>query len=953
MMTTYRPSVPADGNPAQRPRAGLRETLDALPVAVAVLDVDGVISAVNREWERFSQPFAGIAAPVAGVSYLTECVAAAAEGDSAAVEVSTGLHAVLSGVHQNLALEYPSQGGERWIRTRICRSDSGGLVVTHIDITPQRVAQLESSFQASLLDAVGQSVVAIDLQGRITYWNDASAQMLGWSAGDAVGRHFADLALFDNGTRAAAIIAQVSSGKPWSGEHWTKHRNGRRLSVYSTITPLYDKAGQVIAVIDVSTDTTESNRAQAEMGRLSSLVEFSNDAINGATLEGIITSWNAGAERIYGYSPEEAIGRSVLMLSPEERSGADEELRDKLRRGEPVIGQLVRGMRKDGSVLDISLTLSPMYDEQGQLVGSSAVARDVSEINRLRAASELERDRLAAAQEMAHVGSVEWDAHADRVWRSDEYCRIHGLPVTAEGARGPLLSAVHPEDRDRIALLWKDFMDRGMSVDFTYRVGGQGADVRWVYARAVLERDDDGEPVKMLGTALDITERKLGEQALERLAFRDPLTGLANRALLTESIQEALAECALRGSQVGVLFLDVDRFKVINDGLGHAAGDSLLVQLSSRLLGTVRPEDTLARFAGDEFVIVCADMTEDSATKLARRIRAAVQIPFELLDREVFVDVSIGIAISSVDDTPESLLHNSDAAMYRAKVSGRNKAIVFDEAMHRRAALRLAVETELPRAIERDQLQVHYQPVIDVANGKPVGFEALVRWQHPEHGLIGPDSFIPVAEETGQIVPIGLWVLNQALQQVKWWKANLPGAEEWRMAVNLSARQLQDAGLHSAVGAAIRAAGIEPSAVILEITESVLMGDADQSLKTLTKLRSLGIGIAVDDFGTGYSSLSYLRRFPVTSLKIDRSFIDGLGGSDVHAGPIVEAIAAMGQALGLRVVAEGVETAEQLDELSRMQVPIAQGYLWSPALPADQVPAWFAAHQAQAAIELR
>ena len=929
----------------------MRETLDALPVAVALLSVDGVICAVNREWERFIQPFAEIPDPQEmGVSYLAECERAAERGDAAALKVSDGLHLVLDGAQQNLALEYPSQGGERWIRTRICRSDSGGLVITHLDITPQRLAQERISFQASLLDAVGQSVVSIDLQGRITYWNDASERMLGWSAGDAIGRHFADLALFDSGSRASAIIAQVTGGEPWAGEHWTKHRNGRRLSVYSTITPLYDKEGRVVAVIDVSSDTTEIHRAQAEMGRLSSLVEFSNDAINGATLDGIITSWNSGAERIYGYSAKEAIGQSVLMLSPEERSGADEELRDHLRRGEPVIGQLVKGMRTDGSLLDISLTLSPMYDEVGRLVGSSAVARDVSEINRLRAVSELERDRLAAAQEMAHVGSVEWDALEDRVWRSDEYCRIHGLPVTADGLRGSLLSAVHPGDRERVVDIWNELMAHGTSVDFTYRVEVPDGGIRWVYARATLERNDDGDPVKMLGTALDITDRKLGEEALERLAFRDPLTGLANRALLAESIEQAIAKCGERGTQVGVLFLDVDRFKVINDGLGHAAGDSLLVQLASRLLEAVRPEDTLARFAGDEFVIVCTDMSEDTAQKLACRIRSAVQAPFVLLEREVFVDVSIGIAISSDGDTPESLLHNSDAAMYRAKVSGRSKAIVFDEAMHRRAELRLVVESELPRAIERDQLRVHYQPVMDVETGEPIGFEALLRWLHPEHGLIGPDSFIPVAEETGQIVPIGLWVLNEAIEQMQQWKANVAGAENWRISVNLSARQLQDPGLHAAVADAITTAGIEPVALVLEITESVLMDDADQSLRTLTRLRSLGIGIAVDDFGTGYSSLSYLKRFPVTSLKIDRSFTEGLGGSDVHAGPIVEAIAAMGRALGLRVVAEGVETSEQLSELSRMQVQFAQGYLWSPALPADRVPDWFAKHRAHLSV---
>lgn len=950
MMSTHRPPVSPGGKPLTRAEPRLSETLDALPVAVALLSAHGVITEVNREWERFPQPFDEIGgAHGAGESYTAACDDAAVRGDDAAIAVSRGLRTVLAGDEQNLALEYPTRGGERWIRTRICGIDGGGLLVTHIDISRQMLGQQEISFQASLLNAVGQSVIAIDLNGRISFWNDASVGMLGWNAGEAVGRHFADLALFESGSKAAAIISQVAAGGTWSGEHWTKHRSGRRLSVYSTVTPLYGSRGEVIAVIDVSTDTTESQQAEAEMGRLSSLVESSNDAINGATLDGIITSWNSGAEKMYGYSSKEAIGKSVAMLSPVERSRADEELRDRLRRGEAVMGQYVRGMRKDGTLMDVSLTLSPMYDASGQLIGSSAIARDVTELNNLRAASELERDRLAAAQEMAHVGSIEWDAGSGRVWWSDEYCRIHGIPVTSAGAREPLVQAVHPADRRRVVQIWDELIACGGPVDFTYRVRTPEGETRWVFARGTLERNSDGGPVKMLGTAMDITERKLSEQALERLAFRDPLTGLANRALLTESIDRALSHCALRGTRVGLLFLDVDRFKVINDGLGHAAGDSLLVQLAARLQHAVRPDDTLARFAGDEFVIVCTDLTEESATQLARRIRTAVQLPFELLEREVFVDVSIGIAISDADDTPGSLLRNSDAAMYRAKGSGRKKAVLFDEAMHRRAELRLAVESELPRAIERDQLKIHYQPVVDVAGGEPIGFEALLRWQHPEHGLIGPDSFIPVAEETGQIVPIGLWVLNQTLKQAQLWKSEVPGAANWRISVNLSARQLQDPGLPAAVAEAIRTAGIDAAALVLEITESVLMGDADQSLRTLTKLRGLGIGIAIDDFGTGYSSLSYLRRFPVTSLKIDRSFTEGLGGSDAHAGPIVEAITAMGRALGLRVVAEGVETVEQLRELSLMEVQFAQGYLWSPALPADEVPGWFAAHQVGAA----
>ena len=690
----------------------------------------------------------------------------------------------------------------------------------------------------------------------------------------------------------------------------------------------------------VSPSTPNDAASELEHVRLlAALVEASDDAINGADLDGIITSWNAGAEKIYGYTAEEAIGRSVGMLTPTGAMDVEGTLRSGLAGGKPIIGQAVVARHRDGSLIELSLTLSPVLDDDGRVIGSSAVARDITEAQRKRTAAEHERDRLAFAQELAHVGSVELNMLTGHRWWSDEYFRIHGLPIIPDPTEELWLSVLHPEDRERVRQVWHDLESGGPPFKLVHRILRPSGEVRWVHTSAAAEHRD-GVLVRLLETVVDITERKLAEEALERQAFQDPLTGLANRALLTNRIERVLEEARQNGTQVGVLFLDVNRFKVVNDGLGHAAGDSLLIQLAARLRSAVRPTDTLARFAGDEFVIVCSGVGQGEVHDLARRIAAEVQVPFDLLGHELFVSVSIGIALSSSADTAEALLHQADTAMYSAKDTGRIDGVVFESSMHRRAGARLDIGSQLPRAIERGELEVYYQPIVDVVRQVPLAFEALLRWRHPRHGLVSPCDFIPVAEETGLIVSIGRWVLVNALAQTQHWRSQVPGASGLRVAVNLSARQLQDPCLFDTVADAITEAGIDPSAVELEITESALLKNVECSMVTLTRLRALGVGLSIDDFGTGYSSLSYLSRLPVTSLKIDRSFVDGLGGGDLHARPIVAAITMMASALGLDVVAEGVETPGQLRELERLEIGAAQGFLWARPMHVGDAGAW-------------
>jgi diguanylate cyclase (GGDEF)-like protein len=430
----------------------------------------------------------------------------------------------------------------------------------------------------------------------------------------------------------------------------------------------------------------------------------------------------------------------------------------------------------------------------------------------------------------------------------------------------------------------------------------------------------------------------------EHQALHDPLTGLPNRLLLTDRIEQALARSTRSEGRVVVLFLDLDLFKVVNDSLGHHAGDALLIDVAGRLQSAVRSGDTLARFGGDEFVIVCDDVRDDEVDALAHRVTSALREPFASEAHQVVVTASIGAALATDSSDPQTLLRDADAAMYRAKERGRDQVVLFDEAMHRQADERLQDAVGLRRALARGEFRTVYQPIIDIATGRTVGVEALVRWEDPERGLIAPGLFIPAAEETGLIVPLGAWVLNDALRQVQQWREAIPDAGGLWVAVNISSRQLQSPGLVEQVAASMHRAGIPPSAVHLEITESAVMNDLEPVVDTLVALRALGLHLAVDDFGTGYSSLTYLKRLPVTTVKIDRSFIGGLGGrDDTFDRPLVDAIIRMSESLRLDVIAEGVETPEQLDVLRELGARVAQGFLWSKPLTKEQVPEWMAA----------
>lgn len=557
--------------------------------------------------------------------------------------------------------------------------------------------------------------------------------------------------------------------------------------------------------------------------------------------------------------------------------------------------------------------------------------------------------QLADAQRIARLGSYTWDIRSGEVAWSDEFHRLLGFrpgEVTDHGAA--FASRIHPDDRDPVLEAWAAAGQSRVATSIEYRVVLPGGETRWIHGRVRPLLGGDGNPVRLTGTIQDITERKLAEEAFAHQAAHDALTGLPNRALFLDRLGQALARRQRHPSGVAVLFLDVDRFKWLNDSLGHAAGDELLVTVAGRLQTAMRGADSVARFGGDEFVVLCEGVADEAeAEQLAGRVAAALSRPIAVGGDEMTVTASIGIAYAPADGpdiTPESLVRDADAAMYGAKEQGRNRHELFDAATRERVLARHETVNALRRGIGRGDLVVYYQPALDLASGRIVGVEALVRWDHPTRGVLPPAEFMALAEDTGLVVPLGSAVLVEACQQLAAWQSEGGALEGLSVSVNLAVRQLLAPELPALVEEALTDSGLDPSRLCLEITESALLEDGDSSTRALQRLKSLGVRIGVDDFGTGFSSLTYLKRFPVDVLKIDRSFVDGLGRNRQDRA-IVASVVDLAHAFGLTTVAEGIETPGQLDQLRALGCEWGQGYLWSPALPPQAAGRWIADHQ--------
>jgi diguanylate cyclase (GGDEF)-like protein/PAS domain S-box-containing protein len=636
-----------------------------------------------------------------------------------------------------------------------------------------------------------------------------------------------------------------------------------------------------------------------------------------------------------GHRPEDALGRSVLeFLRPEDGPLFLLILAEAVARpGRGVPHDLSLRHRDDSwRVFEV---LGSRLADSSEGINIVLEARDVTQRRRDEVVLRQSEERFALAMRGANDGVWDWDLAADRIFFSARWKAMLGCDEAEIGdLPNEWLGRVHAEDLERLKTDF-DAHIAGKTPRFEceHRVRRKDDSYHWMLARGIALRDTEGKACRIAGSQTDVTARKAAEDLLLHQAIHDALTGLPNRTAFIDRLERSIARAQHRSDYIfAVLFLDVDRFKLVNDSLGHMSGDQLLISLARRLSGILRPGDMVAHIGGDEFAVLADHIAKpDDATQIASRIQRGLQTPFSLAGQEVFATTSIGIAMSTSGyERPEEVLRDADAAMYRAKAQGSGRYELFDKGMHARALARLKLETDLRRAIERNELLLHYQPVVSLSSGKITGFEALARWQHPERGLVGPLEFIPVAEETGLIVPIGAWVVGEACRQARRWQERFPRTP-LSVSMNLTSTHFTETEVMRGIEQALQETGLDGHHLMIEITESVMMKEIDSVIAILLALKSLDIELHIDDFGTGYSSLSYLHRLPTDALKIDRSFVSrmGKGKSDIA---IVRTIVEMAHNLGRHVIAEGIETPEQLERLRALGCEFGQGYHFSRPL---------------------
>jgi diguanylate cyclase (GGDEF)-like protein/PAS domain S-box-containing protein len=648
---------------------------------------------------------------------------------------------------------------------------------------------------------------------------------------------------------------------------------------------------------------------------------------------------NEAAAHHYGYSQSEFLTMTLKDIQPwgDIPSLLNYRLKakSKYRASSAHYAGVWKHRRKDGTLIDVEITSSLV-----SFNGKDTMLVLVHDITRHRIAEEALRQSQQKYETLINlIDGIVWEADARTfqfTFVGQQAERLFGYPIE-QWLTEPTFWAdhVHPDDRGWAVAFCKEASQEKKDRTFEYRMVAADGHIVWLrdLISVVVE---NGQPVKLRGVMVNITDQKQAEERLHHLAHHDGLTDLPNRILFMDRLGQALSRVRWHMRLVAILFLDLDHFKRINDTLGHDVGDLLLKAVAERLSSCVRAGDTVARMGGDEFTIILADVAQaEDVPKVAQKIIDAIAKPFLLAGHELFVTTSMGISLFPDDGQDvQTLLKNADAAMYRAKEQGRNHYQHYSPVMNVRTLERLALESSLRHALERKELLLHYQPRVDLNTGQIICVEALLRWQYPDLGLIPPNQFIHLAEETGLIIPIGEWVLHTACKQNKLWQAM--GLLPIRVAVNLSPRQFEEKNFVETIARVLKDTGLDPNYLELELTENLVMKNAESSIATLRQLNAMGIQISIDDFGTGYSSLSYLRRFPIHSLKIDQSFVRDIT-TDPDDSVIVTAMIILAHSLKLKVIAEGVETKEQLDFLRSLKCHEMQGYLFSKPLPENEM----------------
>ena len=761
-------------------------------------------------------------------------------------------------------------------------------------------------------------MLVLDTSGLVLWASPSHREILGF---DPVGRRNVDVFHADDRIRAAREFERrVATRAPSTIELSLVAADGRTIEVESTGVPVVGHDGQVDCVVVTARKINDrraiERRMRVILDQLPANVWTTDRDMN-------VTSSVGGGLSPVTAPPEDAVGRHIsACLEGDTFLDGAVDLHQRVLRGETFTTQTRWRDR------DLHVRMYPLRDDGGEISGVIGISFDVTDQRRA--------ERRYQALFERNLAGVFRSTVSGRLLECNEaFARIFGYDSVPAILANPTPS-LYFDAMDREALI-EILRQSGEALNYEVRLRRNDGEPVWALINEKVSPGDDGGEEVLEGTLVDITARKQAEARMQYQAFHDALTDLPNRFLFNDRLALALAQAYRHGRAVAVLFLDLDQFKLINDTMAHSAGDELLRAVAVRLLASVRSEDTVARIGGDEFVFILPEVdpftAATAAAKVAEKVLDAIRYPFVVQSRELFVTASIGIAVSPHDgEDAETLIRNADSAMYRAKELGRDNYQFHTPMTQRRAEIRLTLETALRHAIERDEFFLLYQPVIDTATGSVTALEALLRWNRPGVGVVSPREFIPLAEEIGIIVPIGEWVLWTACRQMAEWQR--AGASNMRLAINISTRQFHDDHLVAMVEDVLSTTGLDPASLELEITESLSMRDSDLTIRRLSDFRQRGIGVALDDFGTGYSSLSHLRYLPLTRIKIDQSFIEGLRDGSAEK-TIIGAIVAMGHSLGLRVVGEGVETEQQHRILTELGCDEVQGFVHSePLTPA-------------------